>query len=78
MTWQLLADSVWIEGRSLSRHIIAPITEERKDPAVFILIGTPKTRTRKKTKLFQAVSIASARASATGIRQDIGIRIEMR
>ena len=57
------------------------MVEEREDPAVFGLIGTPKARMEKKTKLFHSLfenevsvrSIASARATATGIQQDFGI-----
>ena len=70
----------------MSRFRFARMTDEREEPALFGLIGTPKARIGKETKLFQSVfeaevivrSIASARASATGIRQDLGIRIGMR
>ena len=70
----------------MSRLILAWIMEERKNPTVFGLIRTPKATIGKKTKLFQSAfeievgfrSIASARALATGIQQDYGIRIGMR
>ena len=59
---------------------------ERKDPVVFGLIEMPKARIGKMNKLFHSVfdtevrvrSIASAKASATGIRKIFGIRIGMR
>ena len=70
----------------MRRVKLAQMMEERVDPVVFELIAVPKSRIGKKTKLFHSVyntkvsvrSIASARASATGIRQDLGIRIGMR
>ena len=70
----------------MSRFRFARMTDEREEPALLWLIGTPKARIGKETKLFQSVfeaevivqSIASARATATGIRQDFGIRIGMR
>ena len=56
----------------MSRFRFAWMTDEREEPALFGLIGTPKARIGKQTKLFQSVfeaevivrSIASARASA--------------
>ena len=59
------------------------MVDEREVPAVFGLIGTPKARIRKKTKLFQSEfeaeeivrSIASARASATEIRQRVSTEL---
>ena len=70
----------------MSRFRFARMTDEREEPALLGLIGTPKARIGKDRKLFQSVfeaevivrSIASARASATGIQQDFGIRIGMR
>ena len=70
----------------MSRLRFVRITDEREDHAVFGLIGTPKASIGRKTMSFQSVykvevivrSIASARASATGIRQDFGILMEMR
>ena len=70
----------------MSRLRFARMTDEREDPAVLGLIGTPKARIGKKTKLFQSVfegkvivrSIASARASETGIRLDFGIVMRIR
>ena len=66
----------------MSRIRFARMTDERDDPALFGLIGTPKARIGRKTKLFQsvfeAVVIVWSIASATGIRQDFGIRMEMR
>ena len=54
----------------------------REEPALFGLIGTPKARIGKETKLFQSVFeaevIVRSIASATGIWQDLGIRIGMR
>ena len=58
------------------------MTDEREEPVVFVLIGTPKARIGKETKLFQSVFeakvIVRSIASATGIRQDFVIRIGMR
>ena len=62
------------------------MTGERQYPVVFGLISRPKARIGKKTKLSHSVfeaevivrSIASAGASATGIREDIGIQMGMR
>ena len=70
----------------MSRFRFARMTDEREEPALFGLMGTPKARIGKETKLFLSVfgaevivwSIASARASATGNRMDFGIRIGMR
>ena len=70
----------------MSRLRFTRMKDEREDPAAFGLIGTPKARIGKKTKLFQSVfeadvmvrSIALARAYETGIRQDFGIRMRMR
>ena len=53
----------------MSRFRFARITDERDEPALLGLIGTPKARIGKDTKLFQSVfeaevivrSIASAR-----------------
>ena len=39
----------------VSRLRFARMTDEREDPAVFVLIGTPKASIGKKTKLFQSV-----------------------
>ena len=39
----------------MSRLRFARMTDEREDPAVFGLIGAPKARIGKKTKLFQCV-----------------------
>ena len=58
------------KGDCVSRFRFARITDEREEPALFGLIGTPKARIGKETKLFQSVfeaevivrSIASARA----------------
>ena len=60
----------------MSRFRIARMTDEREEPGLFGLNGSPKARIGKETKLFQSVfelevivrSIAAARASATGIR----------
>ena len=60
----------------MSRFRFARMTDEREEPALFGLTGTPKARIGKETKLFQSVfeaevivrSIASVRASATRIR----------
>ena len=84
MTQQLLVEGAWIERRLYESFQIC--TDDRGEPALFGLIGTPKARIGKDTKLFQSVyeaevivrSIASARASATGILLDFGIRIGMR
>ena len=66
----------------MSRFRFARMTDEREEPALFGLIGTPKARIGKETKLFQSVFeaevIVRSIASATGIRQDFGIRIGMR
>ena len=66
----------------MSRFRFARMTDEREEPARFGLIGTPKARIRKDTKLFQSVfeaeMIVRSIASATGIRQDFWIRIGMR
>ena len=70
----------------MSRFRFARMTDEREEPALLGLIGTPKARIGKETKLFQSVfeaevivrSIATAIASATGIQKDFGIRIGMR
>ena len=70
----------------MSRFRFSRMTDEREEPALFVLMGTPKARIGKDTKLFQSVfeaavivrSIATARASASGIRRDFGIRIGMR
>ena len=52
------------------------MTDEREEPALFGLIGTPKARIGKETQLFQSVFeaevIVRSIASATGIR--IGMR----
>ena len=69
----------------MSRFRFARMADEREEPALFGVIGTPKARIRKETKLFQSAfeadvivrSIASTRTSATGIQQDFGIRIGM-
>ena len=53
----------------MSRFRFARMTDEREEPALLGLIGTPKARIGKETKLFQSVfeaevivrSIASAR-----------------
>ena len=39
----------------MSRFRFVRITDERDDPAVFGLIGTPKVRIEKKNKLFLSV-----------------------
>ena len=66
----------------MSRLRFARMTIEREDPAVFGLIGTPKARIGKKTKLFQSVFeaevVVRSIASETGIRLDYGIRVGMR
>ena len=70
----------------MSRFRFARMTDDREEPALLGLIGTHKTRIGRETTLFQSAfealvivrSIASARVSATGIRQDIGIRMGMR
>ena len=81
--WQRVLGS---KGDCVSRFRFARMTNEREEPAEFGLIGTPKARAGMETKLFQSVfkaevivrSNASARASTTEIRQDLGIRIGMR
>ena len=70
----------------MSRFRFARMTDEREEPAVFWLIITSKAMIGKESRLFQSVleaevivrSIASARASVTGILQDSGIRMGMR
>ena len=66
----------------MSRFTFARMTDEREEPALLGLIGTPKARIGKETKNFQSVFeaevIVRSIASATGIRQDLGIRIGMR
>ena len=58
------------------------MTDEREEPALIGLIGTPKARIGNEIKLFQSVFeaevIVRSIASATEIRQDFGIRIGMR
>ena len=66
----------------MSHFRFARMTDEREDPALFGLIGTPKASIGKETKLirsvFEAEVIVRSIASATGIQQDFGIRIGMR
>ena len=66
----------------MNRLRFARMIDEREDPAVFWMIGTPNSRIEKKIKLFQsvfeAVVIDRSIASATGIRQDFWIRMGMR
>ena len=70
----------------MSRFRFVRMTNEREEPALLGLIIKHNARIGKETKLFQSVfeavvivrSIASARASATGIRKDFGIQIGMR
>ena len=81
--WQRVSRSA---GDRVRRLRLARIMEEREDPVVFGLIGMPKARIGKKSKLLHSVfhtavcvrSIATTRALATGIRHDLGIRIGMR
>ena len=57
----------------MSRFRFARMTDEREEPALLGLIGTPKARIGKETKFFQSVFeaevIVRSIASATGIRQ---------
>ena len=80
MTRQLLTEGAWIERRLCESFQIC--TDEREEPALLGLIGTPKARIGKETKLFQSVFEAKVNvrsiASASGIRQDFGIQIGMR
>ena len=66
----------------MSRFRFARMMDEREEPALFGLIGTPKARIGKETKLFQSVFeaevIVRSIASATGIRPDFWIQIGMR
>ena len=69
------------------RHLrLARMMEEREATVVFGVIGMSKARIWRKSNIFHSVfntelsvrSIASARASATRIRQDFGILVGMR
>ena len=80
--WQRLSRSAGDRARRLR---LARMIEERQDPVIFGLIGMPMAWIGKKFKLSHYVfvtelsvrSIASAGASATGIWQDLDIRIRM-
>ena len=55
MTRQLLAEGAWSKCDGVSRFEFARIMDEREEPALFGLIGSPKARIRKETNLFQSV-----------------------